>query len=470
MSFEVFSSYWASLLAENIFSQISTTKLKIKTQDCMIEGRFPVIDQGQNKIAGYSNDESKIIDINKPVVIFGDHTRAVKWVDFNFIPGADGIKVLEANSQIDGRFFYHQLCSFELPDKGYARHFKFLRESVFVIPSLPEQKVIAEKLDSLLAQVESTKARLESIPGILKKFRQSVLAAAVSGELTEDWRENVVITEPAIQLKNRWLEQRRAKFEALQKSLIKEGKIKKSRNFKEPVLPDLETSGSVNVFPDSWVVISVSEMADCLDSERIPVKRDDRQVSEGLYPYFGANGEVDRVDQYIFDDDLVLVTEDETFYGREKPIAYRFTGKCWVNNHAHVLRSLTKEANDYLCFSLMYYEVIPWLSGTTGRAKLTQAALNCLPLGLPPEKEIIEIVRRVEELFGFADKVAAQVETAMASVNHLTQSILAQAFSGELTKDWREQNPDLISGENSASALLERIKAEREKLKAGKKG
>lgn len=344
-----------------------------------------------------------------------------------------------------------------------------LKKLNILFPPLAEQKAITEKLDSLLAQVEATKTRLEGIPDILKQFRQSVLAAAVSGELTEDWREDHSSPESANSLKARWLSERRRRFSKLQKKLVEEEKIKRPRKFKEPILPDLETVTIDDAFPKSWEIVSVSEMADCLDSERIPVKRDDRQSTMGKYPYFGANGEVDRVDQYIFDDDLVLVTEDETFYGREKPIAYRFTGKCWVNNHAHVLRALTKEANDYLCFSLMYYNVIPWLSGTTGRAKLTQAALNRLPLGLPPEQEISEIVQRVEELFAFADNIEAKAKTALASVNHLTQSILAQAFSGELTKDWRQQNPDLISGENSAEALLKRIQAERETLKPAKK-
>lgn len=156
-----------------------------------------------------------------------------------------------------------------------------------------------------------------------------------------------------------------------------------------------------------------------------------------------------------------MVTEDETFYGREKPIAYRFTGKCWINNHAHVLQAETKEANDYLCYNLMHFNVIPWLSGTTGRAKLTQAALNILPIGLPPEKEINEIVRRVDQLFAYADTVERQVNSALERVNQLTQSILAKAFRGELTAQWREDNPELISGENSAEALLERIKEER---------
>lgn len=87
--------------------------------------------------------------------------------------------------------------------------------------------------------------------------------------------------------------------------------------------------------------------------------------------------------------------------------------------------------------------------------------MNSLPIGLPPEEEINEIVRRVEQLFAYADTIEKQVNSALTRVNSLTQSILAKAFRGELTAQWRAENPDLVSGENSAAALLEKIKAER---------
>jgi type I restriction enzyme S subunit len=195
---------------------------------------------------------------------------------------------------------------------------------------------------------------------------------------------------------------------------------------------------------------------------RVPVKKELRKIGEGRYPYFGANGEVDRVDDYLFDDDLVLVTEDETFYGREKPIAYKYSGKCWVNNHVHALKAHDSVARDYLCYALMHYDVIPWLTGTTGRAKLTQGALLSLPIQVPPPEEKIEIVRRVEQLFAFADQLEARVKTAQTRIDRLTQSILAKAFRGELVP----QDPN----DEPASVLLERIKAQRAAAPKAKRG
>ena len=91
------------------------------------------------------------------------------------------------------------------------------------------------------------------------------------------------------------------------------------------------------------------------------------------------------------------------------------------------------------------------------------------PVNCPPIEEQTEIVTRVEQLFAYADQIEQRVKDAQSRVNHLTQAILAKAFRGELTADWRVQNPELISGENSAEALLARIKAEREQTQVVKK-
>ena len=91
------------------------------------------------------------------------------------------------------------------------------------------------------------------------------------------------------------------------------------------------------------------------------------------------------------------------------------------------------------------------------------------PVNCPPIEEQTEIVARVEQLFTYAEQIEQRVKDAQARANHLTQSILAKAFSGELTADWRAQNPELITGDNSAAALLARIKAERETIAKTKK-
>jgi|APTNR8051073442_1049403.scaffolds.fasta_scaffold01342_14 type I restriction enzyme S subunit len=307
----------------------------------------------------------------------------------------------------------------------------------FILAPLAEQKRIADKLEAVLGRVDACRARLDRVPNLLKRFRQSVLAAATSGQLTEDWREENDSIQP-----NTTQREVAELIEARRKASSPKTK------FKEPASADM-SQWKVEV-PPPWSVESVSAFAVCLDSIRVPVKREQRANTKGLYPYYGANGEVDRVDEYLFDDELVLVTEDETFYGREKPIAYRSSGKCWVNNHAHVLRAADETSSDYLCYALMYYEIIPWLTGTTGRAKLTQGVLNALPIAVPPKVEMIEIVRRVEALFAMADRIEARLTAARAQVERLTPATLSKAFRGDLVP----QDPN----DEPASVLLERLK------------
>lgn len=312
-----------------------------------------------------------------------------------------------------------------------------ITESRIPLAPFNEQKRIADKLDAVLERVDACRDRLDRIPAILKRFRQSVLAAATSGKLTEDWRlQNPDVPGKATSEVQQAIEHRKAKHPS-------------NKKFKVPVEPDL--SHWTTEVPDTWSVESVSAFAECLDHLRVPVTKDQRSSVKGLYPYYGANGQVDMVDEFLFDDELVLVTEDETFYGREKPIAYRSSGKCWVNNHAHVLLTGDRHRADYLCFALMYYNVIPWLTGTTGRAKLTQGVLNTLPIAVPPQAELVEIVGRVESLFALADQLEARYTVARTHTERLTPALLSKAFRGELVP----QDP----ADEPAAALLVRLQA-----------
>lgn len=144
----------------------------------------------------------------------------------------------------------------------------------------------------------------------------------------------------------------------------------------------------------------LEDCCEILDSMRIPIKASDRK--EGPYPYYGANGIQDHVDDYIFDDELVLLAEDGGNFGsRERPIAYRVSGKCWVNNHAHVLKPKNDSLDvDYLYYSLMFYNTAGLVNGAT-RQKLTQATMRemLIPMrSIEEQKHIIEMLNRVVEI------------------------------------------------------------------------
>lgn len=190
--------------------------------------------------------------------------------------------------------------------------------------------------------------------------------------------------------------------------------------------------------------------AECLDARRVPVNRKERDRRVGPVPYYGANGQVGWIDSHLFDEPLVLVVEDETFVGREKPFAYRIDGKSWVNNHAHVLRPRPGVTAEYLSLALSYYPFIPLTTGSTGRRKLTQAALMNAPLSVPSMDEQAEIVAEIDEALSVADAVATSAEANLKRSVRLRQAILKRAFDGRLVP----QDPN----DEPAEVLLHRAR------------
>ena len=141
------SSQWRELPFARAFEDKTAQAHKVDQDQFLSSGKYPIIDQGQSFIAGYSDHPALVWKGKLPVVIFGDHTRAIKYVDFPFILGADGAKVLMPNSALWPRFAYYQLLNFNVPSAGYSRHFKFLKELSLVFPPLPEQQRIAAILE-----------------------------------------------------------------------------------------------------------------------------------------------------------------------------------------------------------------------------------------------------------------------------------------------------------------------------------
>ena len=134
----------------DLFVDVTKRAVKIQKKDYLPMGRYPIIDQGQEWCAGFTNEEKGLYR-DVPAYIFGDHTRVIKYVDKPFYLGADGVKLLKLREGIQAspRFFYYALKSQRIPDTGYNRHFKWLKESLYHVPTLDEQTHIADVLDTL---------------------------------------------------------------------------------------------------------------------------------------------------------------------------------------------------------------------------------------------------------------------------------------------------------------------------------
>ncbi|MCG8683261.1 MAG: restriction endonuclease subunit S, partial [Desulfobacterales bacterium] len=157
---------------------------KIMQRDYLPNGEIPIIDQGKCLIGGYSNDNDKKIVCELPVIIFGDHTRNVKYISFSFCVGADGVKILKPNPEYNIKFFYYllKLVSRKI-DKGYARHYHHIEKMSVPLPPLPEQNRIVEKIEELFSELDKGVAELEKVKRQLEVYRQAVLKAAFEGRL-----------------------------------------------------------------------------------------------------------------------------------------------------------------------------------------------------------------------------------------------------------------------------------------------
>ncbi|SFE12231.1 restriction endonuclease subunit S [Nitrosomonas sp. Nm166] len=212
--------------------------------------------------------------------------------------------------------------------------------------------------------------------------------------------------------------------------------------------------------PQGWVCLTLEDVADIYDNLREPVNSTERAKRRGPYPYYGATGQVGWINDYRQEGEFVLLGEDGApFFDWVKDKAYLVSGKCWVNNHAHVLKG--KEgvcSNRYLLYALNQTDYRGYANGTT-RLKLTQSAMRRIPINLAPTKEQHRIVTKIEELFSELDKGIESLKTAQAQLKVYRQVLLKHAFEGKLTVQWRKENKDKLE---PTETLLKRIEQERE--------
>ena len=194
--------------------------------------------------------------------------------------------------------------------------------------------------------------------------------------------------------------------------------------------------------PGNWCwTYLTSGFAECMDSYREPINATERASRVGDVPYYGATGQVGWIDDFLTNEQLVLVGEDGApFLDLLKDKAYIIEGKAWVNNHAHILRSYYGETgNHYLKNYLNIFDFTGYVNGTT-RLKLTQASLDTIPIPLPPISEQQRIVDRIESLFTKLDEAKEKAQAVVDSFETRKVAIFHKAFTGELTAKWRKSN------------------------------
>jgi type I restriction enzyme, S subunit len=367
---------------------------------------------------------------------------------------------IRSNQAVDGQFLFYWLKhpifleyveavshGINMPRLGTEAGL----QAPFILAPLNEQKRIADRLDHLLTHIDKAKAHLDRIPPLLKRFRQSVLAAATSGKLTEDWRE---------------ANGNMQSVKVIQKTIQK--KVSEDNS-----LPDID-------LPESWAwttaIQSCSQVVDC-HNKTAPYTNDGIKL---IRTSNIRNGRIDLEDTkfinqstYEFWSKRCPPKPGDLIFTREAPMAevgmIPDNEVICMGQRMMLLRvDVSFLLNYYLLFALQapYVKIYSdQVAVGTGVKHLRVRDVDHLPIPLPPLKEQHEIVRRIEALFAKADRIEAQYQKARQAVDRLTPALLAKAFRGELVP----QDPN----DEPASVLLERIRGEkegREKKEKGGKG
>lgn len=206
-------------------------------------------------------------------------------------------------------------------------------------------------------------------------------------------------------------------------------KIAKKRLIKQGAMQQLLTGKKrLAGFTDEWVDAEVAEICEILDNRRIPLNEEQRK--KGVYPYCGANGVVDYIDKYIFNDDLILIAEDGGNFDQfeTRPIAYWMTGKFWVNNHAHVLKASSEYCQKFIYYQLEHKDITDYIVGGT-RTKLTRAQLNCIEIKLPIAKKEQQTIATI---LSDMDKEITDLETKRDKYRLLKLGMMQKLLTGQI--------------------------------------
>jgi type I restriction enzyme S subunit len=263
----------------------------------------------------------------------------------------------------------------------------------FPLPPFDEQQTIARFLDAKTAQIDALVAQKRQLIAKLKEKRSALIARTVT----------------------RGLPPEAAKAAGLEAN------------------PEMRDSGVnwLGQIPAHWTVKAVRYIFRNCDSRRIPLSSEERANLEKLYPYYGASGIIDMVDNYLFDEPLVLVAEDgANLLSRSTPLAFLATGKYWVNNHAHILKPLAGDIW-YWVATLETFDFSPLITGSA-QPKLTADRLGGIQLPIPPVTEQAVIADYLAAKTRELDALVSQAIEVITRLTEYRQALITSAVTGKI--------------------------------------
>ncbi|MDE3972806.1 restriction endonuclease subunit S, partial [Glaesserella parasuis] len=309
-------------------------------------------------------------------IIFGDHSEHIKYVNFSFIQGADGLKILKPKNNGNAKYIYYAFQNFYNKELNYKRHWNTAKETLIPLPPSDVQQEIVRILDAFTS-----------------------LTAELTAELTS----------------------RQKQYQYFRDKLLNFDDISDRGGYEtNPITKALWHNKKV-------VFKALGNISENLDFMRKPITSGLRE--KGNIPYYGASGIVDYVKDYIFEGDYLLVSEDgANLLARNTPIAFSISGKNWVNNHAHVLKFNTYTERRFVEFYLNNIDLTPYISGAA-QPKLNKNNLSNIKIPAPPFEEqqrIVAILDKFETLTNsIVDGLPKEIELRRKQYEYYREKLLS---------------------------------------------
>lgn len=365
------------LIKDLVNKQPIPAELKTKQKDYLPVGILPIIDQGQQLIGGYSDDTSKVLSCNLPAIVFGDHTRAVKYLDMPFGAGADGIKVLLPKTNVCPKYLYYglQYIVSKMPDRGYSRQYQYVEKENLSLPEYNKQERIVAHIEELFSQLDSGVETLKKTKQQLEVYRQAVLKEAFS------CCDKMVSIESVC-------------------SHVTDG---------DHMPPPKSTTGIPFI-----MISNVENNRICWDKTAFVDKTYYNTIDSKRKP---QNGDV-----------LYTVTGS---YGI--PILVDYEKEFCFQRHIALLRPKTTILQKYLYFALMepsVYAQAPAQATGTAQKTVGLGVLRRIQIPYTNIENQRRIVQKIEICLSVYDSIVRTVEGSLTYADYLKHSILKQAFEG----------------------------------------
>lgn len=217
------------------------------------------------------------------------------------------------------------------------------------------------------------------------------------------------------------------------------------------------------MLPRGWAEAPLLDIVDLHDARRIPLNQAERAAKPGKYPYYGANGQVDTVGDYLFDGDYILLAEDGGYFDDpERHVAYNVEGRFWVNNHAHILKCKEGIPQSFLTRLLNSLDWMPFVNGTT-RLKLTQGGMQRITVPLPPLPEQHRIIAKLDALIARIARARSELDRVPTMANALRSKVLHLAFAPVSGENW----PTTAFGDVIQEGLIGLVRSKEEQAASG---